>query len=463
MELRAEEIASAAGGVVIAGDGSARASSLANDSRSLEPGACFVALRAERDGHDFVGDAFARGATVALVSRPVVDVAVPPGSAIVRVGDALHALLALGAWARQQLRDATVVGITGSTGKTSTKDLAAAAFRRKFRVRATPASFNAEIGLPISLFGAQSDTDVLVLEMGARAPGDIAALCEIARPTTGVITNIGLSHAGLLGGREGIARAKGELLEALPNDGLAVLDANDAATAGLATRTRASVLLVSATDGIDAEVRARSIVLDPELRASFTLESPWGSAHARLLVRGAHQVVNAALAAAAALANGVPLGDVTAALATVESGPGRLQLRRSTTGALVLDDAYNASPASMRAALAALAGLRVPGRRIAVLGEMLELGEHSAEEHARVGCLTVDADVDALVAVGPEAGAMARAARERGLVDVVEVPDAAGAFDAVDDRVGAADAVLVKGSRAVGLELVVRHLTGEAS
>ncbi|HXY93051.1 MAG TPA: UDP-N-acetylmuramoyl-tripeptide--D-alanyl-D-alanine ligase, partial [Acidimicrobiia bacterium] len=431
------------------------------DSRALAPGACFVALVAARDGHEFVDDAFACGASIALVTRPLHDVVVPDGAAIIQVDDAMRALAALGAWARDQLHDATVVGITGSTGKTGTKDLAAAAFGSTFRVHATPASFNAEIGLPITLVGAPADTEVLVLEMGARAPGDIARLCEVARPTTGVITNIGLAHAGPLGGPEGIARVKGELLEALPAGGLAVLDAGDAATPALAARTSAHVVLVSvADDAPHADVRAHSIELDAELRPSFTLDTPWGTGAVRLRVRGAHQVVNAALAATAALANGVPFAPTSAALATVEPGAGRLELRRSENGAVVLDDVYNASPPSMRAALAALQELGVPGRRIAVLGEMRELGARSGEEHARLGCLVRDAGVDTLVAVGPETAPMASAARERGVVDVVEAPDAVAALEAVRERVGAADAVLVKASRAVGLELVVRGLVG---
>ena len=194
------------------------ASSLANDSRTLAPGACFVALEAARDGHDFVADAFAHGATVALVTRPVGVAGAQgqapgeaPGGAVVQVADALAALAAIGRWSRDQLPDALVVGITGSTGKTSTKDLTAAALRTTYRVHATPGNFNAEIGLPITLLGAAPDTEALVLELGARQPGDIAALCTIARPTVGVVTNIGLAHAGLLGGPAGIAEEKGAL------------------------------------------------------------------------------------------------------------------------------------------------------------------------------------------------------------------------------------------------------------
>ncbi len=467
MELTADSIATITGGAVIAGDPGTRASSLANDSRTLEPGACFVALTSERDGHDFVADAFAHGATVAVVTRPV---STDPAraAALVQVSDALAALAQLGSWARAQLPDAIVVGITGSTGKTSTKELVAAALRRRFRVHASPGNFNAEIGLPIALVAAPPDAEVLVLEMGARMPGDIAALCAIARPTIGVVTNVGLAHAGLLGGRDGVAREKGALLEALPADGLAVLDAGDDATPALAARTSAPVLLVAVNTGAntrtdtDAGVRAHSVVLDRELRPSFTLESPWGSGRVCLSLRGAHQVVNATLAAAVALANHVPFDLVTAGLGGVEPGGGRLELLRTESGAVVLDDAYNANPASMAAAIAALARVHADGRRVAVLGEMRELGAQSDEEHAQLGRLAAEASVDLLVVVGADATPLAAAARERGIVDVLEAPDAATALHLLQGRVGATDAVLVKGSRAVGLELVVRGLTEPA-
>ena len=460
MELTAGEIAHATGGVVVAGDGAVRATSLANDSRTLVPGACFAALHGVRDGHEFVGAAFENGASVALVSR-LPNIAAPAHGAVVQVDDVERALLPLGAVARERLHDATVIGITGSTGKTGTKDLTAAAFAGTFRVHATQASFNAEIGLPMTLFGAPVDTEVLVLEMGARAPGDIAALCAVARPTTGVITNVGLAHAGHLGGPEGVERTKGELLEALDDSGLAILDAGDAATPRLAARTRASVLLVSASEDVEADVRAYAIEVDAELRASFRLDSPWGAGPVALQVRGVHHVTNATMAAAVALAHGVAFADVIARLATVEPAPGRMEFARTASGGLVLDDAYNANPASMRAALAALAAVRVPGQRVAVLGEMLELGPHSAEEHARLGCAVADAGVDALIAVGDEAAPLADTARERGVYDVVHVRDAAAALAEASDRVGAADVVLVKGSRAVGLELVVRGLRGD--
>jgi UDP-N-acetylmuramoyl-tripeptide--D-alanyl-D-alanine ligase len=458
MELIAGELARVTRGAIVAGVHDAVATSLANDSRTLAPGACFAALRAARDGHDFVVDAFAHGATIALVDRHVT--AVPPvGAAVVQVGDVLDTLAALGAWARDRLAPPIVVGITGSTGKTGTKELTASALRSRYRVHATPGNFNTEIGLPITLVGAPDDTDALVLEMGARAPGDIRALCAIARPTVGVVTNVGLAHAGVLGGPAGIAATKGDLLEALPLDGLAVLDAGDAAATALAARTRARVLTIATRAGIAADVRARDVLLDAELRPAFMLESPWGSGRVALAVRGEHQVANAALAATVALAHGIDFDAVAAGLASLESAAGRLEIAHVPSGALLLDDAYNANPASMEAALAALRAVAVPGKRIAVLGEMRELGEHSAAAHARIGCIAAEAGVDTLVVVGSEAAPIAETARARGLFDVVEAADAAAALDLVRDLAGAADAVLVKGSRAVGLDAVVRGLS----
>ena len=218
--------------------------------------------------------------------------------ALVRVREPLRALGHVGAMTRRRLHDATVVGITGSTGKTGTKDLTAAVLGRKFLVHASPGSYNNEAGVPITLASAPAATEALVLEMGARAAGDIAALCELARPTVGVVTNVGLAHAGRLGGLEGVRRVKGELVEALEPSGLAVLDAGDPSTALLAARTRARVLRVSVgAGGGDAHVVAADVSIDAELRPSFTLSSPWGSAHARLALRGEHHVVNATLAA----------------------------------------------------------------------------------------------------------------------------------------------------------------------
>lgn len=458
MELTAKEIAAVTDGDIVAGSGDARASSFTIDSREMAAGACFVALHGQRDGHDFVGDALTRGATVAIVERPV-----DPGAAdaaIVVVGNTLIALAACGHRARENLAHARVVGITGSAGKTATKDLTAAALTRSRRVHASPGSYNNEAGVPLTLLGAPTDADVVVLEMGARFAGNITDLAVIAEPDIGVVTHVGLAHSGHLGGRDGIARVKGELVEALPSNGVAVLNDECDATPGLARRTKARVVRVGRT--ATADVRCRDVTLDSELRARFTLETPWGSTAVTLEVRGEHQVVNAAQAATVALELGVPLDVAVAGLADARAAAHRMQVSHAAGGFVVINDAYNSSPTSAAAALRALAALPVSGRRIAVLGEMLELGDDRDAEHRALGALAAEVGVDVLVAVGAVADLLADGARgTRAAVMTLADPSTVPAVVAAEVQPG--DAVLVKASRAVGLERVAEALTQEAA
>jgi UDP-N-acetylmuramoyl-tripeptide--D-alanyl-D-alanine ligase len=455
VDLSRDEIVAITGGrVARGGDANPVARGFAFDSRVLRPGEGFVALRDVRDGHDFVLDAFAAGAALALVEH------LPPAveGPLVVVDDAGAALRALGAAARQRLGDAVVVGITGSAGKTATKDLTAAALGADRRVHASAASFNNEIGLPVTLLAAPVPVDAVVLEMGARFAGNIRELCAIARPSVGVVTNIGLAHAEHLGGPAGVAAVKGELVEALPADGLAVLNAGCGPSGSL--RHRTAVRVITAGTDAAADVRASEVRLDAELRPTFRLDTPWGSvATVRLQVRGAYQAENAALAAAVALAHGVPLDAVVAGLTTAGSAAWRMELLTSGDGIVVLNDAYNASPASMQHALESFAALPVTGNRIAVLGEMRELGSHAAAEHTALGTRVADAGVTVLVVVGPGTGGLAAAAAARG-VDVHEVRDHEEAVKVVRAVARPGDAVLVKASRAVGLERVATALTG---
>lgn len=451
MGLTAAQLARVVDGMVV-GAPATRSGSFAIDSRVLEPGACFVALRGERDGHDFSADAFARGATVALVERVVEH---PADTALVVVDNPLTALARLATHTRQGWVGVTVVGITGSAGKTATKDLTAAALSGGRRVHASPGSFNNEAGLPLSLLAAPDGTEVVVAEMGARFPGNVADLCAIAAPTIGVITHIGLAHAEHLGGPDGITATKGELLEALPTAGTAVLNAEDAKTPALAARTPARILTVGTTPV--ADVRVRGLTLDAELRPSFTIESPWGTVHVTLAVRGAHQAVNAAMAAAVAFALGVDPATVGVGLASATTAPWRMHLATSPGGIVVLNDAYNASPSSMEAALRSLGALPATGRRVAVLGDMLELGPHEVVAHAALGTLAAEVGVDLLIAVGPASAVTAAHAERAGIVALtVADRDEAHAFVAEYLRPG--DAVLVKASRAVGLETVAEAL-----
>lgn len=453
MDMTAFDVAAATGGELTAGHGDARVTSVSIDTRSLQPGALFVALRDARDGHDFVDAAFAGGAAAALVERDVP--VASPEATFVRVPDALEALSALAHRARSEMGDAVVVGITGSAGKTATKDLTRAALARTHRVHASPASFNNEAGVPLTLLGAPADVQVVVTEMGARFAGNVADLATLAEPQVGVITHIGLAHAGHLGGRKGIARVKGELLEALPSNGLAVLNDRCDQTPALVSRTAARVVRVGRAPSSD--LRASAVRIDDELRPHFVLETPWGTAEVSLSLRGEHQVENAAQAAAVALELGAPLDNVVAGLAEARGATQRMELLRTPDGVLVLNDAYNSSPTSAAAAVRSLAQLAVPGRRIAVLGEMLELGEQTAAEHEAIGALATELGIDLLVAVGAQADHVAAGARG-GRIVVVTVPDAVSASDVLAREVLPGDAVLVKASRAIGLDRVADDL-----
>lgn len=456
MELSREWVAAHTGGRVVGhvqpepvGRG------IAFDSRVLEPGQVFVALHDVRDGHDFVGDARACGAAFAIVDRTKTSQDGDVGP-VVEVEDTAVALTDLGRAARARI-EAPVVAITGSVGKTSTKDLTAAALRAGRRVHCAPASFNNEIGVPVTLLGAPESAQAVVVEMGARFAGNIAALCRIAQPLIGVVTNIGLAHAEHLGGPDGVATVKGELLEALPAAGLAVINAECRRSLDARHRSAAPVLTV----GVDptADVRVSNIQVDAQLRASFLIDSPWGSGEITLGIRGAHQVVNAAQAASVALHLGIALDDVAAALAEAESTGWRMQLHRNPEGVAIINDAYNASPDAMIAAVRSLATFSVDGARIAVLGEMRELGEWSASEHARVGTIVGETDIDVLIAVGPETEPLVVAARAANPeLAVYPAADAEMATTVACGMVRPGDAVLVKASRAVGLEVVAEAL-----
>jgi len=446
------QVAEATGGTVTAGAPDTRVRGVAFDSRSLAPGELFVALRGRRDGHAFVADAARAGAAGALVARPV-DADLPR----VEVPDTLAALGALGRQARRRLGDRPVVGIAGSAGKTSTKDLLAGAMHPARRVHASAESYNNEIGLPVTLCATPEDAEVVVLEMGERFPGDIARLCRIAQPGYGIVTNVGLAHAEHLGGPDGVAQVTAELLEVLPRSGLAVLNADDPRTPQLRRRSAAPVLLAGRHPA--ADVRISEVVVDERLRPTFRLDTPWGRLTTRLALRGAHQVANAALATGVAGALGVPPEQIAQGLAGVAPAPWRMEVGRTPGGVVVCNDAYNASPAAVEAALEALADLRVTGRRVAVLGPMLELGPYGAEAHAAVGRL---AAVHGFVVVTvADDGTIAAAAREEG-AEVHVVPDVDAAIEVLGPMLRAGDAVLVKASRAIGLERIAAWLGSDA-
>ena len=403
------------------------------DSRELRPGELFVPIVAERDGHEFIDAALAAGAPAYLSAQGA------RGATAILVEDTAVALTRLGSAARDRLGP-HVVGITGSVGKTTTKDLTAAAVAGGRRVHASERSFNNELGVPLTLIRTPDDTDVTVVEMGARGIGHIAALCAVARPTIGVVTAVELVHTELFGDLASVAGAKRELIDALPASGTAILNADNELVAAMADRSEADVLRYGLGD---ADVRAANIVIDRELRPSFRLHTPWGEADVALSARGPHNVSNALAAAAVALVVGVDLAAVAAGLGVATMSPWRMEMRRTASGAVVLNDAYNAGPASMEAALRALEHLDAR-RRIAVLGRMAELGAHSAAAHERIAALADEFGVPIIAVDAPEYGAPV-------------VPDIEAARQALGE-LGEDDAVLIKGSRVAGLEKLAQAL-----
>ncbi|HSJ44937.1 MAG TPA: UDP-N-acetylmuramoyl-tripeptide--D-alanyl-D-alanine ligase [Euzebyales bacterium] len=457
IELTLEQLANVVGGDLL--DGSAAAAvvhGVTIDSRTVAPGDLFVALVGTRtDGHRYVGQALAAGAAGALVAADRVDHVVPDAAAVV-VDHPGDALLALGAWVRETA-DPTVIAVTGSNGKTTTKDLIAAALRDR-AVVANEGSFNNELGVPLTCCRVTRDTEVLVSELGMRGVGQIAELAALLRPSIGIVTSVAAVHLELLGSIEAIAAAKGELVEALDPEGVAVLAADDPLVAAMADRTTARVVTFGRS--ADADFRATGIELDEAARARFVLDSPHGRHDVAVPVAGVHNVGNALAALAAATAAGVPLPAAIAGLGGATVSRWRLQLE-TVDGIRVFNDAYNANPTSVAAALRTLCAVPTPGRRWAVLGTMAEIGATSAEEHHRTGRVVADLGVDALVTVGLTAAGIAEGANandparcgQRWAVDDVET--AAGLLA---DRVAAGDVVLVKASRSAGLERVVARL-----
>lgn len=428
MRFRAEMVAAATGGRLHGPD--VEIDGVSFDSRVVQPGQLFVPLVADRDGHDFIDAAIERGAVATLTSRP------PRGGTSIEVSDTLRALMALAAAQRASF-DGPVIGITGSVGKTSTKDLAWAALAASRRTWANERSFNNEQGLPTTLLNAPELTEVLVLEMGMRGLGEIAELCAIARPTIGVVTRVAEAHSDRVGGIEGVARAKSELVAALPDHGLAILNADDLRVRAMALLSAAPVLLYG--EGGDVDVRISDLHIDEIARPSFQLHTPWGSCLVHLGVSGRHMAHNAAAALACVGAVGGDLHEGAAALADIGLTAMRMEVQRTAGGATVLNDSYNANPTSMRAALDALADLPAT-RRIAVLGLMAEISDAEAEHRAIV-----------------------EYAHGRG-IDVLAVGTALYGITPVADPVAAlgslsgGDAVLVKASRVVGLERVAAAL-----
>jgi UDP-N-acetylmuramoyl-tripeptide--D-alanyl-D-alanine ligase len=433
------------------------------DSRKITDGGLFLALPGARvDGHDFAAAAVEAGAVAVLATHPV-------GVPAIVVDSGLAALGRLASFVAAQLatEGLTIVGVTGSSGKTSTKDLIAAVLAPLGKVVAPPGSFNNELGHPWTVLRATPDTDFLVLELSARHPGNIAELAAIAPPSVGVVLNVGTAHLGEFGSREAIAATKGELPQSVPPSGVVILNVDDAAVAAMAQKTAARVVRVSRSR--PADVWADQIQLDELARPRFVLHAAGVDVPINLAVHGDHQVGNALCAAAVALECGATGDQIAQALAA--AGPAsahRMAVTTRADGVTVINDAYNANPDSMAAGLRALAWMAQGGRRgWAVLGEMAELGDEAISEHDRVGRLAVRLDVSRLIVVGT--GRSVRAMHQGAVMEgfwggpenarATIVDDADAALALLRAQLAPGDVVLVKASNAAGLGVLAEALT----
>ncbi len=461
--LTAAEIADITNGRLAADPGIVPVS-VVTDSREAAAGSLYVAKPGENaDGHAYVGAAFERGAVLALTERDVSDDDGRPYPAVV-VDDAVIAMGALAAESVRRIRAAraaqgepfTVIGITGSAGKTTTKDLLAGILSRAGATVAPQGSYNGEVGVPLTVFGADAGTRYLVIEMGATGVGHIKYLAEMVKPDIGVVLCVGSAHAGEFGGVENIAKAKGELVEALGPDGTAVINLDDARVAAMASRTRATVLGTTATGVSGSAVEARNADIDGDGHPEFELYLPDGGVphrvHSKLI--GAHHITNLLAAAAAAFAAGLPAAAIADSLSEqLPASRWRMERTERADGVTIINDAYNANPESMRAALRTLADLGQGRRTWAVLGAMLELGEDSIREHTAVGTQVVRLNISRLVVVGREARALYIAAIQEGSwgeeCSFTETADEA--YELLQAELAPGDLVLFKSSNGVGL------------
>jgi UDP-N-acetylmuramoyl-tripeptide--D-alanyl-D-alanine ligase len=449
--LLADELTDATADLLVArsGPGDAGFSRAVIDSREVTAGDLFFALRGvQRDGHEFVDDALSRGALGLVVERPL---AAPEGVAVLQVSDSLSALQRLAAHRRAARPDLRVVGVTGSVGKTTCKELVAAVLDARFSVLKSEANLNTEIGLPLSLLRLEQGHERAVLEMAMYARGDIELLCHVAQPQAGVVTNVSSVHLERLGSMGAIAAAKAELVEALPPDGVAVLNGDDPVVAEMAARTGARVLLYGLSS--QCEVRAERIEARGLEGISFRLIHGGDRVAVEMPLPGRHHVYPALAAAAVGLVEGMTLGEIGAALGRARPDL-RLRVLEAPGGYTVIDDTYNASPPSMLAALELLGGLT--GRRVALLGEMRELGADEADGHRRVG-EGAAACADLVIVVGERARPLYEAAQAGG-AEARLLASADGAAEGLRDELKRGDHLLVKASRAVGLESVVEAL-----
>ena len=447
------QIAAWAGGRLVGGDFATTVTTVSSDSRALKPGDLFIAIRGEKfDGHTFLAEAARLGAAGAIVEKETPGL--PPSFALIVVADSVRALQSLATGYRAALR-LTSVCITGSNGKTSTKDLCASVFARRFSVTRTAGNLNNHLGLPFSILRADSGHDIGVFEIGMNHAGEIAPLAAIARPDIAIITNVGVAHIEFLGTREAIAQEKGMLAEAVGEKGTVILNADDHFTPSIASRTRANVITAGLLAG---DVRATHLdQLSTGIR--FRLHATGQSVQADLPVPGEHMVRNALLACAAGISLGLSLDECAAGLRALQLTAGRLT-QKTIGGIRILDDTYNANPDSMAAALVTLARMPVEGRRIAVLGGMGELGKESERGHRSVGEVAGREKIGCVITVGEPARWIAEAAEKSGVASVIRAADSDEAARILGDMAKPGDTVLVKASRSARLERIVQAMEG---
>jgi UDP-N-acetylmuramoyl-tripeptide--D-alanyl-D-alanine ligase len=449
--LRVSQIAQFAGASLSSGDGTVAINKVSTDSRTIKSGELFVALRGENfDGHDFVEASAKAGGTGALVDLNWAG-NVPNDFVVLRAADTLRAYQILAANYRRSLA-LKVLAITGSNGKTSTKDFTASVLARRFRVTKTEGNFNNHVGLPRTILEASSRDQIAVWEIGMNHPGEIAALAKIAAPDAAIVTNIGVAHIEFMGSREAIAAEKGALAEAIEPQGTVILNADDPFTQEIAARTRARVVLAGTTGGT---VRAIEIRQSAE-GSEFTIVEGAHRCRAQLPVAGLHMVQNALLAVAAGRAFGLSIEECADGLAAAPLTKARLQIRE-IGGVQFLDDSYNANPDSVRAALQTLVELDAEGKRIAVLGEMRELGTESERGHRQVGETAATLGVDQLITIGETAELIAEGARTAGLEKVLSARSTGEAAKLLGQIAEPGDLVLIKGSRAARTEQVIEQ------
>lgn len=449
------ELLEACGGELLRPAERSVSAGLTTDSRCITDGCLFIALTGERfDGNRFAAEATRRGAAAVIISHLCGEAGSPeqdfaPGAAVILVRDTLAALQALARWWRGQLDPIRVIGLTGSSGKTGTKDMCAAVLSQKYRTVATKGNLNNHIGVPLSILGTEKGTEVAVWEMGMNHAGELAPLCAMTQPHIGIITTIGSAHMEHLGSREAIAHEKCTVARSLPSDGYMIYPAGDDFADLIASETRAHPLPVGRHDSAVRALNLRSSAHG----SRYTLHiDELGEIDIALPVPGAHMVSNSLLAAAAGWKLGCSLEQIAAGLSSTTLTRGRLACRE-IDGYTVIDDSYNANPESMKAALETVAALRGPKRRIAVLGKMGELGESGIAAHADMGWCAAGLGYAAVVVVGPECPetlALCSAAAERIPALLVQTPAEAAA--ALRQLMQPGDALLFKGSRSAGME-----------